>query len=80
MCVRARVCASLCVCVCVQVLPGDGPYSSASKIQNTLVDKRPLGVVYAESEADVVRTVAAVRNWSVPVAVRSGGHSYVHCI
>ena len=60
-----------------QVLPEDGAlYASAAKIQNMLVDKRPLAVVYAESESDVARAIAAVRNWSLAVAVRSGGHSY----
>jgi hypothetical protein len=63
------------------VLPDQQPYANATAIQNSLIQKRPMAVVYAESNKDVAETVNTARAWGVGVAVRSGGHSYAgYCV
>lgn len=59
------------------VLPGDGGYGVAAQLYNERFDgARPAAVAYCADPVDVQRTVSFARTWGVPLAVRSGGHSY----
>ncbi|HYQ69183.1 FAD-dependent oxidoreductase [Actinophytocola sp.] len=59
------------------VLPGDGGYELASQSYNPRFDDhRPAAVAHCTSVADVQRCVEVARNARMPVAARSGGHSY----
>ncbi|MGN6161853.1 MAG: FAD-binding oxidoreductase [Marmoricola sp.] len=61
----------------VVALPGSRPYSTARLTENPRFDDaRPLAVVSAVSAADVQAAVRFAREHDVPLAVRSGGHSY----
>lgn len=61
--------------------PGDSGYANATQIQNTRVLRRPAAVIFAATRQDVLLTVAAAKEWSVKLAVRSGGHSYAgYCV
>lgn len=57
--------------------PDDGDYDTARKLFNPRFDGvRPAGVAYCASSRDVRECLAFARRHDVPVAVRSGGHSY----
>ncbi|MEV6109072.1 FAD-binding oxidoreductase [Streptomyces sp. NPDC051940] len=59
------------------VLPGDGNYARAARLYNTRFDGlRPAAVAYVSHRGDVAEALAFARAQGVPVAVRSGGHSY----
>jgi FAD/FMN-containing dehydrogenase len=59
------------------VLPGDSGYELASQSYNPRFDNhRPAAVAHCTSVADVQRCVEVARNARIPVAARSGGHSY----
>ncbi|MGW3402633.1 FAD-binding oxidoreductase [Streptomyces zhihengii] len=59
------------------VLPGDADWASARQLYNTRFDGlKPAAVAYVAGEDDVRECLAYARARSVPVAVRSGGHSY----
>lgn len=59
------------------VRPDDAGYRRARHLFNPRFDDaRPQGIVYCESADDVRRTVAFARDTELPLAVRSGGHSY----
>ncbi|WP_051967313.1 FAD-binding oxidoreductase [Kitasatospora mediocidica] len=59
------------------VLPGDSRYPAAGQLYQPQFDtRRPGGIVYAANAQDVVTALAFVRRYAVPVALRSGGHSY----
>jgi FAD/FMN-containing dehydrogenase len=59
------------------VTPADAGYDQARVLYNTRFDTvHPRGVVFCASRLDVERTVAWARKHAVPVAPRSGGHSY----
>ncbi|MDH6115298.1 FAD/FMN-containing dehydrogenase [Kitasatospora sp. MAP12-15] len=59
------------------VLPGDSRYAAAGRLYQPQFDTvRPGGIAYAASAQDVVTALAFARRYAVPVALRSGGHSY----
>ena len=59
------------------VLPGDSGYQLASQSYNPRFDThRPVAIARCTSVADVQRCVEVARNARMPIAARSGGHSY----
>ncbi|MGC5411649.1 FAD-binding protein, partial [Streptomyces sp. DT225] len=59
------------------IRPGDTAYPTARQLYNTRFDDRkPAGIAYVRHEDDVRECLAFARRTSVPVAIRSGGHSY----
>ncbi|MER7673281.1 FAD-binding oxidoreductase [Kitasatospora sp. NPDC096128] len=57
--------------------PQDGRYQDASRLYQPQFDGlRPAGIVYPATAQDVSTCLAFARRHAVPVAVRSGGHSY----
>lgn len=59
------------------VLPGDATYDTVRLPYNQLFDgNRPAAVATCRSAADVQACVAEARATGLPVAARSGGHSY----
>ncbi|MEU8674366.1 FAD-binding oxidoreductase [Streptomyces sp. NPDC048560] len=59
------------------VRPGDSAYASARQLYNTRFDAlKPAAVAYVRHEDDVRECLAFARSARVPVAIRSGGHSY----
>ena len=60
-----------------QVLgPADAGYDEQRRIWNGSFDRRPAVIVRCAGVADVVTAVKAARASGLPVAVRSGGHSF----
>lgn len=58
-------------------LPGDESYDSVRLVENPRYDDaRPLAVLTAASAADVAAGIAYAVQHAVPLALRSGGHSY----
>lgn len=67
---RARLGGSL-------VLPGDRGYTAAAQSFNSLFDgRRPAAVAACATPADVQACVALAASSRIPLAARSGGHSY----
>jgi hypothetical protein len=63
------------------VLPADPGYEGARRVWNDDIDRRPVAIAYCESVADVQASVRWAAVNDVPVAVRSGGHSFPgHCV
>src|SRR5690606_3154760 len=58
------------------IRPGDGAYDAARQIRNTAIDRSPASIVQARDAADIIRAVAFAREHDLPLAVRSGGHSF----
>ncbi|GAA0850073.1 FAD-binding oxidoreductase [Streptosporangium amethystogenes subsp. fukuiense] len=59
------------------IRPGDASYDSARRLFNPTFDAvRPAGVAYCANPSDVAECVGFARRLNVPLAVRSGGHSY----
>jgi hypothetical protein len=59
------------------VLPGESGYPVAARSYNPRFDgHRPAAVARCTSVADVQRCLAVARDAGLPVAARSGGHSY----
>ncbi|MFG3256205.1 FAD-binding oxidoreductase [Streptomyces sp. NPDC048172] len=59
------------------VRPGDHDYGAASKLFNPRFDgSRPAGVAYCAGPQDVRECLEFARRHEIPVAIRSGGHSY----
>jgi FAD/FMN-containing dehydrogenase len=59
------------------VRPGDPTYDEVRLLPNPRYDgERPLAVLSAASERDVATAITFARDHDVPVALRSGGHSY----
>ena len=57
--------------------PGSTTYNTVRLTQNPRYDgARPLAVLSVASAHDVARAIAFARDHGVPVAIRSGGHSY----
>ncbi|MEV4437762.1 FAD-binding oxidoreductase [Streptomyces sp. NPDC049577] len=57
--------------------PGDADYTAASRLYNTRFDRlRPAGIAYVSGTADIAACLSFARRFSVPVAIRNGGHSY----
>ena len=59
------------------LLPSDGAYDRARLLYNTRFDGvRPQAVARCASTADVRECVSFARRYAIPLALRSGGHSY----
>ena len=59
------------------IRPGDSRYSSARRLFQPQFDSlTPSGVVYVAGAQDVATCLAFARKHHLPVAARSGGHSY----
>ncbi|GAA1263783.1 FAD-binding oxidoreductase [Sphaerisporangium rubeum] len=59
------------------IRPGDAAYDAARRLYNPRFDGvRPAGVAYCANASDVAECLAFARRTGVPVAARSGGHSY----
>ncbi|MGA2519364.1 MAG: FAD-binding oxidoreductase [Acidimicrobiales bacterium] len=59
------------------VTPADAAYVTGAQVYNERFDSiRPAAIAYCASEGDVQRSVEFARRFDVPLAVRSGGHSY----
>ncbi len=59
------------------VRPGEGDYATAKLLFDPRFDgMHPAGIAYCASPADVATCLAFARRHRVPVAARSGGHSY----
>ena len=55
--------------------PGDERYEEGRRIWNGMIDKYPSMILYCSGAADVVTAVNFAREYSLLVAVRSGGHN-----
>ncbi len=59
------------------VLPTDSSYAVDKLLYNERFDAvAPAAIAYCQSPSDVQRCVAFARHWELPMAIRSGGHSY----
>ncbi len=59
------------------VRPGEAAYTTAKRLFDPRFDSlRPAGIAYCGNPHDVATCLAFVRKYGVPVAARSGGHSY----
>ncbi|MEU6061003.1 FAD-binding oxidoreductase [Streptomyces sp. NPDC047097] len=59
------------------IRPGDHDYDAARVLFNPRFDTvRPAGVAYCAGPDDVRTALAFARKHAIPVAIRSGGHSY----
>jgi len=58
------------------IRPEDREYDEARQVKNALIDRRPDYIVRAADAADVLRAVEFARSNSLPLAVRSSGHSF----
>lgn len=59
------------------IRPGDTAYPTARQLYNTRFDdQKPAAVAYVSHEDDIRECLTFARRTSVPVAIRSGGHSY----
>jgi hypothetical protein len=57
--------------------PGSTAYDVARLVENPRYDaNRPLAVLTAASSADVATAISFAQDHAIPVAIRSGGHSY----
>lgn len=59
------------------VRPGESSYTVAKRLFDPRFDGlQPAGIAYCENPHDVATCVDFARKYSVPIAARSGGHSY----
>jgi FAD/FMN-containing dehydrogenase len=58
------------------ISPGDASYDEHRKVWNGSIDRRPALVARCAGVADVIEAVRFARRTQLPVAVRSGGHSF----
>jgi FAD/FMN-containing dehydrogenase len=59
------------------VRPGEASYTVARRLFDPRFDSiSPAGIAYCRSPHDVATCLAFVRKFKIPVAARSGGHSY----
>jgi FAD/FMN-containing dehydrogenase len=68
---RARLAGQL-------ITAASAEFETARKVVNISVDRRPLAIVRAASAQDVAEAVRFAHSQSLPLAVRSGGHSVAH--
>lgn len=57
------------------ILPQDASYESARQVWNAMIDKHPAAIVRCATTPDVVHSVNFAREYSLPLAVRGGGHN-----
>ncbi|HEY6056397.1 MAG TPA: FAD-binding oxidoreductase [Candidatus Limnocylindrales bacterium] len=55
--------------------PDDSAYDQARRVQNGMIDKRPVLIARAVDAGDVIAAVAFGRDLGLAIAVRCGGHS-----
>lgn len=55
---------------------GSPLFDEARKVWNLAYDRRPLAMARCADVDDVRRCVEFARRYSIPVAIRGGGHSY----
>lgn len=55
--------------------PGDDGYDDARRIQNGMIDKRPLLIAECRGAADVIAAVNLARERGLTLSVRGGGHN-----
>jgi FAD/FMN-containing dehydrogenase len=58
------------------LVPGDEGYDETRKVYIEGIDRRPAAIVRVANAADVAHVVTLARESGVPLAVRSGGHSF----
>lgn len=58
------------------IRPQDPAYDDSRRVWNGSIDRRPALIVRCTGVADVIAAVKFARRAGVPVAVRSGGHSF----
>jgi FAD/FMN-containing dehydrogenase len=58
--------------------PGDAQYDEARAVHDPTVDRHPFAILRAANADDVAEGVRFARRHSLPLAVRSGGHSVPH--
>jgi hypothetical protein len=58
------------------VRPGDPTYDEARRVWNGSIDRYPALIARCAGVADVIAAVRFAREAGIPVAVRSGGHSF----
>jgi FAD/FMN-containing dehydrogenase len=59
------------------IRPGDQGYRRSRRLFDPRFDQiRPAGIAYCRTAADVTACLAFARRFGMPVAARSGGHSY----
>jgi FAD/FMN-containing dehydrogenase len=59
------------------LLPADGEYAAAAQVYNPIFDgRRPAAIARCERPADVQACVEVAAAARMPIAARSGGHSY----
>ncbi|MFC9694238.1 FAD-binding oxidoreductase [Kribbella sp. NPDC056951] len=57
------------------LVPGDPGYEDARHVYNGMIDRRPAVIARCRGVADVVHSVRFAVEYSLPVAIRGGGHS-----
>jgi hypothetical protein len=58
------------------LLPSDGGFTAAGHLYNSVYTQQAAAIAQCQSAGDVQRCLAFARAAAVPVAARSGGHSY----
>lgn len=58
------------------VRPADATYDEQRRVWNGSIDRRPALIARCRGAADVVAALRFARQTALPVAVRSGGHSF----
>ena len=58
------------------VRPGDPTYDEQRKVWNGSIDRSPALIARCSTSADVIAALRFARETDVPLAVRSGGHSF----
>ena len=61
------------------ITPDHADYDEARRVWNGSIDRRPALIIRCAGVADVMAAVRYARQSGLPVAVRSGGHSFPVC-